>query len=116
MQFEGIYTPIVTPYFDDFTCNQEALAQTVDMLVEAGVAGIIVAGTTGEYYAQTMKERVWLMGRVKEMIAGRVPMIVGTGAMRTEDSVEYARQAKSHGADAILVATPPYAYPTGREI
>jgi 4-hydroxy-tetrahydrodipicolinate synthase len=63
-----------------------------------------------------MKERVYMMGVAKEMIAGRVPMIIGTGAIRTEDSVEYARQAKLHGADAILIATPPYAYPTGREI
>ena len=92
------------------------MQQTVDLLVNAGVHGIIVAGTTGEYYAMTMKERVYMMGVAKEMIAGRVPMIIGTGAIRTEDSVEYARQAKLHGADAILIATPPYAYPTGREI
>ena len=116
MQFEGIYTPLVTPYNADFTCNEDRLAETVDFLIEAGVHGIIVAGTTGEYYAQTMKERVWLMGRVKELIKGRVPMIVGTGAIRTEDSVEYGAQARAHGADAILVATPPYAYPTDREI
>ena len=116
MNFEGIYTPLVAPFFDDFTLNHDAMQQTVDLLVNAGVHGIIVAGTTGEYYAMTMKERVYMMGVAKEMIAGRVPMIIGTGAIRTEDSVEYARQAKLHGADAILIATPPYAYPTGREI
>lgn len=116
MKFEGIYTPIVTPYFDDFTCNEAALSETVEHLIKAGVNGIVVAGSTGEYYAQTMKERVYLMGRLRDMIAGRVPMIVGTGAIRTEDSVEYAVQAKRHGADALLVTTPPYAYPTGREI
>ncbi len=116
MQFEGIYTPIVAPFYDDFTLNHDAMQQTVDLLVNAGVHGIIVAGTTGEYYAMSMKERVYLMGVAKDMIAGRVPMIIGTGAMRTEDSVEYARHAKAHDADAILVATPPYAYPTGREI
>lgn len=116
MKFEGIYTPLVAPFFDDFTLNHDAMQQTVDLLVNAGVHGIIVAGTTGEYYAMTMKERVYMMGVAKEMIAGRVPMIIGTGAIRTEDSVEYARQAKLHGADAILIATPPYAYPTGREI
>ena len=116
MKFEGIYTPLVAPFFDDFTLNNDAMQQTVDLLVNAGVHGIIVAGTTGEYYAMTMKERVYMMGVAKEMIAGRVPMIIGTGAIRTEDSVEYARQAKLHGADAILIATPPYAYPTGREI
>lgn len=116
MQFEGIYTPLVTPYFEDFTVNEEALAQTVEHLIGAGVHGIIVAGSTGEYYAQTMEERVWMMARCRDLIAGRVPMIVGTGAIRTEDSVEYAKQAVAHGADALLVATPPYAYPTGREI
>ena len=116
MKFEGIYTPLVAPFFDDFTLNHDAMQQTVDLLVNAGVHGIIVAGTTGEYYAMTMKERVYMMVVAKEMIAGRVPMIIGTGAIRTEDSVEYARQAKLHGADAILIATPPYAYPTGREI
>jgi 4-hydroxy-tetrahydrodipicolinate synthase len=116
MQFEGIYTPIVTPYHDDFTCNEDALAQTVEHLIGSGVHGIIVAGSTGEYYAQTMDERVWMMGRCRDLINGRVPMIVGTGAIRTEDSIAYARQAKAVGADALLVATPPYAYPTGREI
>ena len=116
MQFEGINTPVVTPYHNDFTVNEDALAATIEYLIGSGVHGIIVAGTTGEYYAQTKKERVWLMARARDLINGRVPMIVGTGAMRTEDSVEFAQQAKANGADALLVATPPYAYPTGREI
>ncbi len=116
MRFEGIYTPVVTPYHEDFSLNEAALAATVEHLIAAGVHGIIVAGTTGEYYAQSPEERIDLMGRVKALIDGRVPMIVGTGAMRTEDSVIYAEAAVKAGADALLVATPPYAYPTGREI
>ena len=116
MQFEGIYTPIVTPYHADFSCNEEALALTVEHLIASGVHGIIVAGSTGEYYAQTTKERLWMMTRCAALIAGRVPMVIGTGAIRTEDSVMYAQAAKAAGADALLVATPPYAYPTGREI
>jgi len=116
MQFEGIYTPLVTPYHADFSLNETAMAQTVDFLVGAGVHGLIVAGTTGEYYAQTTEERIDMMARVHGLIAGRVPMIVGTGAIRTEDSILYAEAGKAAGADALLVATPPYAYPTGREI
>ena len=116
MRFEGIYTPLITPYHADFTLNEAALAETVEHLIAAGVQGLIVAGTTGEYYAQSMDERVDMMHRCKALIAGRVPMIVGTGASRTEDSVAYAEAAKEAGADAILIATPPYAYPTGREI
>lgn len=116
MRFEGIYTPLVTPYHDDFSLNEAALEATVEHLIAAGVHGIIVAGTTGEYYAQSMEERLALMSRVSGLIAGRVPMIVGTGAIRTEDSIAYAEAAVRADADALLVATPPYAYPTGREI
>lgn len=116
MQFEGIYTPLITPCHADFTLNNAALAETIEHLIGAGVQGLIVAGTTGEYYAQSMAERIDMMERCKALIAGRVPMIVGTGAIRTEDSIAYAEAAKEVDADAILVATPPYAYPTGREI
>ena len=116
MRFEGIYTPVVTPYREDFSLNEEALEATVEHLIGAGVHGLIVAGTTGEYYAQSPEERIELMGRMTALTRGRVPLIVGTGAMRTEDSVAYAEAAKAAGADALLVATPPYASPTGREI
>ncbi|WP_438954938.1 dihydrodipicolinate synthase family protein [Cognatiyoonia sp.] len=116
MQFEGIYTPIVTPYHENFSLNEAVLAQTVEHLIAAGVHGIIVAGSTGEYYAQSEEERVAMMSLCAKLINGRVPMIVGTGAIRTEDSVRYAEAAKAARADGLLVATPPYAYPTGREI
>ena len=116
MQFEGIYTPVVTPYHDDFSLNEAALADTIDLLINAGVHGLIIAGTTGEYYAQSTEERLEMIGRAKKLIAGRAPMIIGTGAIRTEESIVFARAAKDAGADAILLATPPYAYPTGREI
>ena len=116
MQFEGIWTPIVTPLNADFSINEAALAEVVEYLIAGGVNGIISAGTTGEYYAQTFEERARLAKITKEMIGGRVPLVVGTGALRTEDSIEFAKMAKDVGADAILVATPPYSVPTGREI
>ena len=116
MRIEGIYTPLVTPYHADFSMNETALESVVEHLVGAGVNGIIVAGTTGEYYAQTAEERIWLMNRVRDLIKGRVPMIVGTGALRTEDSIASALAAKEAGAEALLIATPPYACPTDREI
>jgi 4-hydroxy-tetrahydrodipicolinate synthase len=116
MRFDGIYTPIVTPHLENASIDHEALSAVIEHLIAAGVHGIVLAGTTGEYYAQTPEERVSLMDFARERIAGRVPLVVGTGAMRTEDSVAYAEAARAAGADAILVATPPYAVPTGREI
>ena len=116
MKFEGIYTPVVTPHADDYTIDTERFAAVIDMLIDAGVVGLIIAGTTGEDYAQTFDERVALMRTARDVINKRVPLIIGTGAIRTEDSVAYAEAAVDVGADALLVTTPPYAYPTGREI
>ncbi len=116
MKFEGIYTPVVTPHRSDFEIDRERFTSVIDLLIDAGVAGLIVAGTTGEYYAQTSQERVELMQLAKKHISGRVPLIVGTGAIRTEDSVYFAEQAAQTGADGLLVSTPPYAYPTSKEI
>ena len=116
MRFEGIYTPVVTPHTSTFDIDQDKFAETIELLIGAGVSGLIVAGTTGEYYAQTAEERIQLMNLAHSVIKDRVPLIVGTGAIRTEDSIQFAEAAKQAGADALLVATPPYAYPTGREI
>ncbi len=116
MRFEGIYTPVITPFNSDFSINLNLLAEVIEHLIEAGVHGIILAGTTGEYYAQTPEERIEMMAFCKSLTKNSLPLIIGTGAIRTEDSIEYARSAKEAGADALLIATPPYAYPTSREI
>ncbi|MGB7203856.1 MAG: dihydrodipicolinate synthase family protein [Anderseniella sp.] len=116
MQFEGIYTPVVTPYNEDFSLNKKEFEKAIEHLIASGVHGIVVAGTTGEYYAQSADERVDLMKLAKKIIGKRLPLIIGTGAIRTEDSIFYAEHAKAIGADALLIATPPYAYPTAREI
>ncbi|MEM9062583.1 MAG: dihydrodipicolinate synthase family protein [Pseudomonadota bacterium] len=116
MQFEGIITPVVTPHHADHSIDHDKFAEVLEFLIDAGIHAALVAGTTGEYYAQTADERFALMKRARDITDGRLPLIVGTGAIRTEDSIEFARAAREIGADAILITTPPYAYPTGREI
>jgi len=115
MKFEGIYTPVVTPYNDEGQVDWKALGKVIDHLVENGVQGVISGGSTGENYTQTVEERLQLARFMKERLAGRLPLIVGTGTMRTPDSVELAEGAAGLGADGLLVATPPYAVPTERE-
>ena len=90
MKFEGIYTPVLTPYDDNHAINFDAIEPIIEDLISSGVHGIVVAGTTGEYYAQDTKERLQVMKISKDIINNRVPCIVGTGAIRTEDSVFYA--------------------------
>jgi 4-hydroxy-tetrahydrodipicolinate synthase len=115
VKFEGIYTPAITPLDADGAIDRKAFAAVLESLIAARVHGIIIAGSTGEYYAHTPQERTDLAAYAKEVIGSRLPLIVGTGAIRTEDSVAYAKHAREIGADAILVASPPYAIPTEEE-
>ncbi|QGZ64780.1 dihydrodipicolinate synthase family protein [Paraburkholderia acidisoli] len=115
MKFEGIYTPAITPLNAQGQIDKIAFAEVLESLIAARVHGIIIGGSTGEYYAQTAQERFDLGAWAKEVIGSRVPLIIGTGAIRTEDSVEYAKAAKAIKADAILVGSPPYALPTQQE-
>jgi 4-hydroxy-tetrahydrodipicolinate synthase len=112
---EGIYTPVVTPMTADHAVNWDALAEIVENLIDKGVHGVISGGSTGENYAQTVEERITAALFTKDVVKGRVPLVVGTGAMMTTDSIALATAAREMGADAILLATPPYSVPTERE-
>ena len=116
MNFDGIYTPVITPLTADGAIDKAAFADVLEYLIEAKVHGVIVAATTGEYYAHTAQERYDLAKYAKEVIGSRVPLMVGTGAIRTEDSIEFAKVAKQIQADSILVTIPPYALPTEKEV
>ena len=113
--FDGIYTPLVTPYNADGSVHWDGLADVIEYLIAAGVHGLITGGSTGENYAQTVAERIEIAQFTKDRIKGRLPLVVGTGTMLTEDSIALAKAAKDMGADSILLASPPYAVPTDRE-
>ena len=114
-RFEGIYTPVVTPYAPDRSVDYDKLAEVIEWLVAQGVHGLISGGSTGENYAQTVGERVEIARFTQDRLKGRLPLVVGTGAMLTSDSVALASAARGMDADAILLASPPYAVPTDRE-
>lgn len=115
MVLEGIYTPLITPFQADGSFDLDALAELIERLIAAGVHGLISGGSTGENYAETVEERLELARFITERTNGRVPVIVGTGAMRTPDSIALAQGAREMGADAILLGTPPYSVPTEQE-
>lgn len=116
MRFKGIIPPVTTPFNADLSIDRAGFGVMVEHLVSSGVDAIIVGGTTGEYYAQSWDERVELIKLGREVIAGRVPMIVGVGAIRTEDCIAYAEAAKANKADGILIGSPYYAVPTQLEL
>ena len=115
MKFEGIYTPVITPHGEDGSIDRDAFAAMIEHLIESGVHGLINGGSTGEYYAQSMQERQDMASFAKDVIGDRVPLMVGTVAIRLEDSIAMAEHAAKIGADAILLGSPPYSVPTERE-
>lgn len=114
-RFDGIYTPLITPFHDDGNIHYDALADVIEHLIDKGVHGLVSGGSTGENYTQTVQERLDVAAFTMERVKHRVPLVVGTGTMLTADSVALATGAREMKADAILLGTPPYAVPTERE-
>jgi 4-hydroxy-tetrahydrodipicolinate synthase len=114
-EFKGIYTPLVTPLNADGSVRWDGLADVIEDLIAKGVHGLITGGSTGENYAQTVAERIEIAQFTKDRIKGRLPLVLGTGAMLTSDSIALASAARDMGADCILLASPPYSVPTDRE-
>lgn len=116
MQFNGIYVPVITPFNDDFSINEAGFGTIIDRVIKAGVQGIIVGGTTGEYYAMEKAERVRTFNLAKEAVGARVPLVAGVGALRTEDAIYFAQEADKAGVDCLLLGAPYYAIPTSEEL
>jgi 4-hydroxy-tetrahydrodipicolinate synthase len=116
MNFDGIFTPAITPLTSDGKIDHLAFVEVLEYLIDSKVHGVIIGGSTGEYYAHSSEERIDLAKRAKAVIGNRLPLVIGTGAIRTEDSVHFAQGAREIKADAILVGSPPYALPTQNEI
>ncbi|MFC3284125.1 dihydrodipicolinate synthase family protein [Litchfieldella rifensis] len=116
MNFDGIWTPVVTPFAEDGSIQLDTLGNVVDTLIDQGVHGLIIGGTTGEYYALSKAERKQVFDFVAGHAKGRIPIMAGINATTTEDSLELGEHAKAAGFDAILVAAPYYCQPTQEEL
>lgn len=116
MQFEGIYTPIITPFRDDLSIDFDAYGRIIDWQAENGVHAIIVGGSTGEFFSLTQEERVEQFKFAVERVAGRLPVVAGVNDLLVERCYELAAAARDAGADALLVAAPPYGLPGQEEL
>lgn len=108
----GSLVAIVTPMFEDGRLDLDALKKLVDFHVDAGTDGIVIVGTTGESPTVNVEEHCLLIKTTIEHVAGRVPVIAGTGANSTAEAIELTAKAKSLGADACLLVAPYYNKPS----
>ena len=116
MRFEGIYTPIITPFHETGAIDWDRYAQVIEWQIENGVAGIIIGGSTGEFYALSKEERIEQFKFASERISGRVEFMAGVNAMRGEECLKITVAAKEAGAQSLLVAAPPYSLPSEAEL
>jgi len=114
---EGILPALVTPFTDDGKAiDEERLRTLVSHCLELGVHGVVPCGTTGEFVNMTTEEKRRVIKIVIDEVNGRVPVIAGTGASGTDQTVEMTRYAKDAGATAALIVTPFYLKPADRGI
>ena len=111
--FTGAATAIITPFNGD-GIDYDAYARLIDYQLDGGISGIVVAGTTGEGSTLTDREHEELIAFSVKHIAGRVPVIAGTGSNNTAHAIERTKTACRAGADAVLLVTPYYNKTTQR--
>ena len=112
MRLAGSITALATPFDADGELDLEAWRRLLDAQVSGGTQAIVVAGSTGEAAALFDAEFDVLLRTAVEFVAGRIPVLAGTGMSNTAKTIEQTRRAAALGADAALVVTPPYVRPT----
>ena len=105
--YKGMATAMVTP-MTPHGVDYDALGRFVDFQLEQGINALVAVGTTGESATLSPEERTEVIRFTVERVAGRVPVIAGTGTNNTSHVLEYTRRACDVGADAVLVVTPYY--------
>jgi 4-hydroxy-tetrahydrodipicolinate synthase len=113
-RYQGVYPVVFTPLTTEGGVDAPALQRIVNFLIEKGVHGLLILGSNGESPFLTDTERRQVITESVEACGGRVPLLVGTTYMGTDQTLELGAFARKAGADALLSALPIY-YPMEEE-
>jgi len=116
LNLEGVYVPNVTPFDAKGEIQFEALGELIECWIGAGVSGIVANASTGESPYLSREELTEVLGFVIDQVDGRAQVIAGTGAAATRETIEFTRDAKNAGAEAVLITTPYFFRPTEEEL
>ncbi len=106
--FKGAGVAIVTPFYEDGSVNYDAFAELIEFQIANGTDAIIVCGTTGEASTLSHEEHLDVIGYCVKQVAGRVPVVAGTGSNSTETAIYLSVEAEKLGADGLLLVSPYY--------
>ena len=112
----GYLPAITTPFDEDRKLDVSALGRLLEWLQGEGMHGLVIAGTTGEWFSLSAVERQALFRAAGAQLRGKVPLIAGCNAFTPAEVIELAGHAHAYGFDGILVTPPPYMVPGDEEI
>lgn len=115
-KFRGTYSVMVTAFDAEGRVDLARMAAYTEWQVEQGIHGLIPLGSTGEFLSMTDAERESVARCVIDTVAGRVPVLIGTGSENTDDVIRYSRQAEALGANGVMIIPPYYSTPTEEEL
>lgn len=113
---KGILPALITPLNEDGKLNEKSFRKLIQYVIDGGVHGLFVTGTTGEFYGLTPEEKREIIQVAIDESRGRVPVYVGTGAITTKECVLLTNIAEECGADAVSVLTPMFISPSQEEL
>ncbi len=109
---QGSIVALVTPMYENGAVDNESLKRLVEFHIAEGTDALVAVGTTGESATLDEEEHIGVIRSVVDFVAGRIPVIAGTGANSTTEAITLTRLAKDVGVDACLIVTPYYNKPT----
>lgn len=114
--FRGLFPPMITPFNENLELDEKRMREHVDFLIEEGVDGLCVGSSTGEFSTLSREEWETVLDVSMQQVAGRVPVLAGTAALSTAETIDRSRFAERRGFDGLLVVSPWYQVHTQREI
>ena len=112
----GYWPAAPTPFAVDGGLDEKALAALLELYLEQGVHGVLVNGSTGEWFSQSREERRRVAEIAVETVNGRIPVVIGISAYTAREACDLAEHAASVGAAGVLATPPPYVHPAPEEI
>ncbi len=109
---QGSIVAIVTPMFEDGEIDYPAFDRLIEWHIDSGTDAVVVAGTTGESPTLSEQEHCELLKHAVQKVAGRIPVVAGTGSNSTREAIFFTNAAKEYGADACLLVVPYYNKPS----
>ncbi|WP_281244260.1 4-hydroxy-tetrahydrodipicolinate synthase [Anaerobacillus arseniciselenatis] len=112
MNFGQVVTAMVTPFDQNGQIDFDKTTELIEHLINTGTDALVVAGTTGESPTLSASEKIALFEHSVKIVAGRIPVIAGTGTNNTSGSIELTKQAENVGVDGVMLVSPYYNKPS----